>query len=66
MQVGTKHPVTIAAKPRVDMVMKVTITPMKRKTGPAKRLRTWKGWVVAARSNLHVPPFHVIASPLEA
>ena len=43
MQIGTKHPVTIATKPRVEMVIKVTITPMKRVAGPAKRLRTLMG-----------------------
>ena len=64
IQDGIGNPVTIAAKPRVEIVMKVTITPTKRTEGPTKRLRMCKGWVVAAFSNVHVSPRHVIASPL--
>jgi hypothetical protein len=43
VQSGSKHPATITTKPRAEMVIKVTITPMKRKHGPTKRLRTCKG-----------------------
>eukprot|EP00964_Phaeocystis_antarctica_P058443 scaffold34672_cov59-Phaeocystis_antarctica.AAC.1 len=68
VQAGTKHPVTIAAKPRVDMVMKVTITAMRRKTGPVKRLRTLSGSrrkEAEAASNVQHEAFHAIASPFE-
>ena len=68
MQAGTKHPVTIATKHLVEMVMKVIITAMRRKVGPMKRLRTLRGSrrkEAEAASNVQQEPFHAIASPFE-
>ena len=66
MQSGTKHPTTSATKPRVDMVINVTITPMKRKPGPTKRLRTLMGSrrieAAAASKVQWEAPFHVSAT----
>ena len=67
VQDGTIQHVTITTKPRVEMVMKVTITPMKVVAGPTMIFRTRMGWFVSMRSRPHASPFlHVGAAPLEA
>eukprot|EP00964_Phaeocystis_antarctica_P103512 scaffold68775_cov32-Phaeocystis_antarctica.AAC.2 len=69
-QHGISNPKTTTRKPRVEIVMKVTITPMKTPVGPTRRLRTWRGWpppsmFVASVSCVHWAPFHAGESPLE-
>ena len=63
---GIIHPVTIATKHLVDMVIKVTITPMKKKHGPTKRLRALMGSrrkeAAAASKVQWEAPFHVSAT----
>ena len=66
MHTGTINPATIATKPRVEMVIKVTITPTKMLPGPTMRLSTWRGWFVSAISCVQMDPFHVGALPLDA
>jgi hypothetical protein len=63
---GGRNAITRTKKPRVEMVIQVTITPMKMLPGPTMRLRTWRGWFVSVTSSLQIFPFHVGASPLDA
>ena len=64
VQAGAQQHVTTTTKPRVEMLMKVTIKPMKVPPGPTMRFRTRMGWSVSMSLRLHTSPFRQVgASP---